>query len=299
MKRVLLIDDDQRFLQALARELLAHGYRVDEAADGLEGIDKAMQEPPDFAVVDLIMPRVGGGEVVSFFRQNPYLASTPIVLLSGVLAESAPAVDAIEARRSTPASTSSWGKSTVDASGARGHGRTRITRLRFARSRRARSVRASVRCGQRRGVELDELIPRYPQKMAALLPALWIVQRERGWVSDEGMAEVAGLLDLTPAYVKGVVTFYTMYHQHPVGKYFIQVCTTSPCGICGAEDVAKAFLATPAPASSASRLPTEVHRHRGRMPRRLRLRDAGDDQRRVHRIRHAGKSAGTSLARLK
>ena len=90
--------------------------------------------------------------------------------------------------------------------------------------------------------ELDELITHYPQKMAALLPALWIVQRERGWVSNEGMAEVAGLLDLTPAYVKGVVTFYTMYHQHPVGKYFIQVCTTSPCGICGAEDVARAFL---------------------------------------------------------
>jgi NADH:ubiquinone oxidoreductase subunit E len=39
-----------------------------------------------------------------------------------------------------------------------------------------------------------------------------------------------------------VVTFYTMYHQHPVGKYFIQVCTTSPCGICGAEEVVKSFL---------------------------------------------------------
>ncbi len=90
--------------------------------------------------------------------------------------------------------------------------------------------------------ELDELLTRYPTKMAALLPALWIVQRERGWVSEEGMAEVAELLDLTPAYVKGVVTFYTMYHRHPVGKYFIQVCTTSPCGVCGAEDVLKAFL---------------------------------------------------------
>jgi NADH-quinone oxidoreductase E subunit len=90
--------------------------------------------------------------------------------------------------------------------------------------------------------ELDELLTHYPTKMAALLPALWIVQRERGWVSEEGMAEVAGLLELTPAYVKGVVTFYTMYHQHPVGKYFIQVCTTSPCGICGAEDVVRAFL---------------------------------------------------------
>ncbi len=56
------------------------------------------------------------------------------------------------------------------------------------------------------------------------------------------MAEVAAVLDLTPAYVKGVVTFYTMYHQHPVGKYFVQVCTTSPCNVCGAEDVVRAFL---------------------------------------------------------
>ena len=90
--------------------------------------------------------------------------------------------------------------------------------------------------------ELDTLLSRYPTKMAVLLPALWIVQRERGWVSDAAMAEVADVLELTPAYVKGVVTFYTMYHQHPVGKYFIQVCTTSPCGVCGAEDVVKAFL---------------------------------------------------------
>jgi NADH:ubiquinone oxidoreductase subunit E len=42
--------------------------------------------------------------------------------------------------------------------------------------------------------------------------------------------------------VKGVVTFYTMYHQHPVGRHFIQVCTTSPCNVCGAEDVVRAFL---------------------------------------------------------
>jgi NADH dehydrogenase (ubiquinone) flavoprotein 2 len=90
--------------------------------------------------------------------------------------------------------------------------------------------------------ELDDIITRYPTKMAALLPALWLVQRERGWVSEQAMAEVARALDLTPAYVKGVVTFYTMYHQHPVGKYFIQVCTTSPCAVCGAEDVVKSLL---------------------------------------------------------
>ena len=90
--------------------------------------------------------------------------------------------------------------------------------------------------------ELDTLLSRYPTKMAALLPALWIVQRARGWVSDEAMAEVSAVLDLTPAYVKGVVTFYTMYHQHPVGEHFIQVCTTTPCNVCGAEDVVNAFL---------------------------------------------------------
>lgn len=90
--------------------------------------------------------------------------------------------------------------------------------------------------------ELDEILTRYPTKMAALLPALWIVQRERGWVSDDAMAEVAGVLELTPAYVKGVVTFYTMYHQHPVGRHFVQVCTTTPCHVCGAEDVSRAFL---------------------------------------------------------
>ena len=93
-----------------------------------------------------------------------------------------------------------------------------------------------------RKAELDELLTRYPNKMAALLPALWIVQEERGWVSSAAMAEVAHLLELTPAYVKGVVSFYTMYHQHPVAKHFIQVCTTSPCNVCGAEDVVKALL---------------------------------------------------------
>lgn len=95
--------------------------------------------------------------------------------------------------------------------------------------------------GERRAA-FDQLLTRYPTKMAALLPALWMVQDARGWVSEAAMNEVAEVLELTPAYVKGVVTFYTMYHQHPVGRYFIQVCTTTPCNVCGAEDVVKAVL---------------------------------------------------------
>jgi NADH-quinone oxidoreductase E subunit len=96
--------------------------------------------------------------------------------------------------------------------------------------------------GSARLKELQDVISRYPEKMAALLPALWMVQQERGWISPEAMTEVAAQLDLTAAYVKGVVTFYTMYHQHPVGKHFIQVCTTSPCLCAGADKVVDAFL---------------------------------------------------------
>jgi NADH dehydrogenase (ubiquinone) flavoprotein 2 len=89
---------------------------------------------------------------------------------------------------------------------------------------------------------LERLFTQYPTKQACLLPALWMVQEARGWISEPAIGEVAEVLDLTPAYVKGVVTFYTMYHTHPVGRHFIQVCTTSPCNICGAEDVMKALL---------------------------------------------------------
>ena len=90
--------------------------------------------------------------------------------------------------------------------------------------------------------QLAAVLTRYPTKRAALLPALWMVQETHGWISDDAMGEVAEVLELTPAYVKGVVTFYTMYHQHPVGKTFIQVCTTTPCNICGGEGVVEAFL---------------------------------------------------------
>ncbi len=90
--------------------------------------------------------------------------------------------------------------------------------------------------------ELQTVLQRYPNKQAALLPTLWIAQRELGWISDRIMAEVGEVLGLTPAYVKGVVTFYTMYHQHPVGKNYVQVCTTSPCNICGSEEVLRALL---------------------------------------------------------
>lgn len=90
---------------------------------------------------------------------------------------------------------------------------------------------------------LEALFPKYPTRQACLLPALWMVQEARGWISPAAMAEVAEVLGLTPAYVRGVVSFYTMYYQHPMGRHVIQVCTTSPCHLCGAADVVEALLA--------------------------------------------------------
>jgi NADH-quinone oxidoreductase E subunit len=89
---------------------------------------------------------------------------------------------------------------------------------------------------------IDALLDRYPKRSSALLPALHLVQDEKGWISEESMAYVAAKIGVSPAFVEGVVSFYTMYHQHPVGQHFIQVCTTSPCNVCGAEDVVNAFL---------------------------------------------------------
>jgi len=105
----------------------------------------------------------------------------------------------------------------------------------------AERTHAPVLVGEAKA-RLEALFPKYPTRQACLLPALWLVQEARGWISDGAIHEVAQVLGLTPAYVKGVVTFYTMYHTHPVGRHFIQVCTTSPCNICGAEEVTKALL---------------------------------------------------------
>jgi NADH:ubiquinone oxidoreductase subunit E len=56
------------------------------------------------------------------------------------------------------------------------------------------------------------------------------------------MDRVAELLELSPAYVRGVATFYTMYNKRPVGRYLVQVCTNISCNLCGADDVLAAFL---------------------------------------------------------
>jgi NADH-quinone oxidoreductase subunit E len=82
--------------------------------------------------------------------------------------------------------------------------------------------------------KLTEILARYPTQMAATLPLLHLCQEQNGYVSDEVVEFVSGRLDLPSSHVKGVVTFYTLYNQHPVGKHQVWVCRTLPCALRGA-----------------------------------------------------------------
>ena len=88
----------------------------------------------------------------------------------------------------------------------------------------------------------EKIRSRYPTARAALLPALNLAQELRGHISPATMDEVAALLGLSSAYVRGVATFYTMYNKRPVGRFLIQVCTNISCNLCGADEVLAAFL---------------------------------------------------------
>ena len=89
---------------------------------------------------------------------------------------------------------------------------------------------------------LDSILTRYPNKRAALLPVLNLAHEIRGHLSQETMDVVADTLDESPAAVRGVATFYTMYNKRPVGRHLIQVCTNVSCNLCGGHEVFEAFL---------------------------------------------------------
>jgi NADH-quinone oxidoreductase E subunit len=85
--------------------------------------------------------------------------------------------------------------------------------------------------------KVDEIVGRYPQKKAALLPVLWAVQRARGWVDLPSEEWVALRLGVSQAHVHGCVTFYTMYKQRPSGRHHIQICTTLSCMLRGSDEL--------------------------------------------------------------
>jgi NADH-quinone oxidoreductase E subunit len=84
---------------------------------------------------------------------------------------------------------------------------------------------------------ISKEIQKYPLKQPAVMATLYIAQEQNGYISNEVIKEVATLLEMTSEEVLGVVTFYTMYYQKPMGKNHIQVCTNVSCMLRGGYDI--------------------------------------------------------------
>jgi len=85
--------------------------------------------------------------------------------------------------------------------------------------------------------EYREILARYPTRRAALMPTLWLAQREFGWLSDPVQTYVAELMELPVAWVTSVSSFYTMYWKEPVGRWHLQLCRNLPCQLRGAAEI--------------------------------------------------------------
>ncbi|GAB4331936.1 MAG: NADH-quinone oxidoreductase subunit NuoE [Candidatus Abyssubacteria bacterium] len=87
--------------------------------------------------------------------------------------------------------------------------------------------------------QIDELLAHYPNKRAALIPALHRCQQRLGCVSESSMLAIAEHLELPPSHVADTVSFYAMLHTTPVGRYHIELCQTVSCALLGADSLAE------------------------------------------------------------
>lgn len=87
--------------------------------------------------------------------------------------------------------------------------------------------------------EADWWVAKYPpdRRASAVIPILWLVQKQEGWVSEPAIRAIAELLGMAIIRVLEVATFYTMFHLSPVGKHHFQLCGTTPCMLRGAEEL--------------------------------------------------------------
>ncbi len=92
---------------------------------------------------------------------------------------------------------------------------------------------------QKYAQRIEAAFAKYPDKRSAVMPLLFIAQEEYGYVSPEGVAEVAQLCELDPTHVHSIAGFYTMYSERPKGRYWLQVCTDLACALRGADEFHK------------------------------------------------------------
>ena len=89
--------------------------------------------------------------------------------------------------------------------------------------------------------EVKAIFVKYPVKRSAVMPLLYLAQREAGYITKESMAEIAKMLDLDTTEVASIVGFYTLYHDEKAGKYRMQVCNDLPCALRGADKFLEAL----------------------------------------------------------
>lgn len=87
--------------------------------------------------------------------------------------------------------------------------------------------------------KLAEILGRYPEygRRSALMPLLWEVQRAERHVSEARVEEIAEIIGIHPTEVRGVMSFYSTYHDHPVGRFHLQVCATLSCSLAGSDEL--------------------------------------------------------------
>ncbi|RMF50167.1 MAG: NAD(P)H-dependent oxidoreductase subunit E, partial [Chloroflexota bacterium] len=90
--------------------------------------------------------------------------------------------------------------------------------------------------------QIAKIFAKYPDKRSAIMPLLYLAQEHYGYVSPEGIQEVAELCEIDPTQVKSIAGFYTMYRETPKGKYWLQVCTDLPCALVGADQFYQELL---------------------------------------------------------
>jgi NADH-quinone oxidoreductase subunit E len=91
---------------------------------------------------------------------------------------------------------------------------------------------------ERYGQEIESVLAKYPpdQKRSAVMPLLYIAQREQGYVTREHLNQIAEIIEVSATDVASIVGFYTLYHDSPAGKFRIQVCNDLPCALRGADN---------------------------------------------------------------
>lgn len=91
---------------------------------------------------------------------------------------------------------------------------------------------------QKYPAEVEQILKKYPpdQKQSAVMPMLYLAQREKGFVTKQAMNEIAEILEISATEVAGIVGFYSLYYDEPAGKYRIQVCNDLPCALRGADE---------------------------------------------------------------